>query len=129
MGADFIISYLVVPEDKRLHEVIDELKDKVSDLDEDHLDYINEEALNYVVEFDDFNKEEKVKYIQDTIDEDYNYTANREINWIDHKGDKIVIAGGMSWGDFPTISAEKLYTLQVINGIVDEFIEEQKDDM
>lgn len=66
---------------------------------------------------------------RDIADEDYNYTANREINWIDHKGDKIVIAGGMSWGDFPTISAEKLYTLQVINGIVEEFIEEQKDDM
>ena len=57
-----------------------------------------------------------IKNMKENIDLVFNALTNfrRDVSWFNHKGDRIFITGGMSWGDTPTNACnifEQFYTL------------------
>jgi len=109
MGADLIISYVVVykgtnlkQQKKNMLEAVKKLKTKDMKKFENYYETKCGGGIPNSIE--DIKKD-----IIETINETFNAIIDgyRDVTWIKHKDDTIYISGGMSWGDTPTESCDR----------------------
>lgn len=127
MGADLIIEWIIVPDgdkEKLKKEMLNKINvfTKKAEKDrktvEDLLKFFEEEGS--VIKADRLEEIEKelIKTITEVLDHNW-----RDTTWIEHKGDIILLTGGMCWGDNPTESFEDYRKFNLIENY---FYEEKK---
>ena len=107
MGADLIINCVAINTNQSLDETRNNMLKEVDDIKE-----ISEEIKTYycegLYEYDIPQDLEKIKSdLKEGINQFFDCLNARDVSWIVHKGDKIYITGGLSWGDSPTESSNK----------------------
>jgi hypothetical protein len=106
MGADLCISCFWIPDrvdneqaKKRMLEAVETLtKEDLAEPDFVHAFCLDEDD-------DKHRREMIIVAIMDTFDS----LDGRDVSWIYHKGDRIYLSGGMSYGDAPTDSYDLFY--------------------
>lgn len=130
MGQDFIIAQLTIPVtelttnefkdyQKKMVEYVKTLTDEeISIILENsgkHLD-IEESVKDVISEASGGFSELKRNTIK--LLEGIDIDKSREVTYIEHKEDRIYLAGGMSWGDDPTNAYSDILFLSEINWIM-----------
>lgn len=129
MGADMCLGWFAIDEKKNNEKDLKQIKEKLivaidklglKDYEDiqDSLDNMTVSIEDVEIQEDDLRKAilnkidkdskkmaeiNKVKIVYKKIVEDvFDGIGNRDVTWINHKGDILFVSGGMSWGDAPT---------------------------
>ena len=114
MGADMCIQYVAFRGNNLNEFVPEEYKLRL-------IESVNEatfgELQNYEQGYDedDLGVLEMREKLIEVINEFFNCLDNRDVTCINHKGDRIYLTGGMSWGDNPTDSYGNFERLNYID--------------
>jgi hypothetical protein len=114
MGADLLIVSLVIdkarePDFDAGHEAIENLAS------------IDVEAPDEFFEYDCDNDEgmtEIRRQLADALEELRCGLVSREVEWIELRGARVYVTGGMSWGDTPTHLFETIVRLRAVRGVL-----------
>lgn len=117
MGADLMISYVIrkgkMKNEKRKEKMLKVVESMPLKWFEEQREYYND---NLYKEFGD--GEEVKQFYRDTIDKFFKCLDYRDVTTIEHKGETLILSGGMSWGDYPTESYDTLCDFYELNNLV-----------
>ena len=137
------MSFVILPEGIDLEHLKERLLDEVDKIPDTDLDFLNCFKTMWEEEFSgEFNDEKyplkdnkpvtlkfMKSFFHDIIIETFeSFNENSDVTWINHKGDRIYMSGGMSWGDSPTETYNtyrKFYYLESWKKY-DEIVKEEK---
>lgn len=116
MGADLIIQFVVfkgkLSEEERQKRLIARIKKATK---EELEYYFNEDGYYSEGEIEDMKLSEKRNKHIEIVNNFFNSLGYRDVSSIQHKGETLMVTGGMSYGDNPTDSYDCFYKISLFN--------------